>query len=44
MTVDALEKRLGMNFFINFEKKYGNAASKVEAQDPNQYKSVWGID
>ena len=44
MTVDALEERLGMNFFINFEKKYGNAASKVEAQDPNQYKSVWGID
>lgn len=44
MTVDALEERLGMNFFVNFETKYGDAASKVEAQDPNKYKSVWKLN
>ena len=44
MSIDQLEEKLRMNFFVNFEKKYGDAAAKIEAQDPNKYKSVWKIN
>ena len=44
MSIDELEKKLRMDFFVNFEAKYGEAAAKVEAQDPNKYKSVWKIN
>ena len=44
MSIDQLEDKLRMNFFVNFEEKYGEAAAKIEAQDPNKYKSVWKIN
>ncbi len=44
MTVDALEARLGMDFFVNLPAKIGEAqAAAVEAQDPLSYKTVWNI-
>ena len=45
MSIAELEKKLGMNFFVNLPEKVGEAkAQAIEAQDPAAYPSVWGIN
>lgn len=42
MSVDDLEKRLGIDFFVNLPSKIGEeAASKVEAEDPAKISWWW---
>ena len=42
MSVDELEKRLGMDFFVNLPAKIGeDAAAKVEAEDPAKVFWWW---
>lgn len=44
MSIDALEEKLGMDFFVNLESMIGkDEASKVEAQSPLSYKTTWYI-
>lgn len=44
MSIDELEEKLGMDFFVNLEDKIGkDAAEEVEAQNPLSYKSIWNI-
>lgn len=44
MTIDALEEKLGMDFFVNLPALLGETdAAAVEAQNPMNYASVWGI-
>lgn len=44
MSVDQLEAKLGMDFFVNLPAKIGDAkAAAVEAQDPLSYMTVWNI-
>ena len=45
MTIDQLEEKLGMDFFVNLPAKIGAAqAAAVESQDPTKYPSVWNIN
>lgn len=42
MSVDDLEKRLGIDFFVNLPTKIGeDAAAKVEAEDPAKVAWWW---
>ena len=44
MTIDQLEEKLGMDFFVNLPAKVGESqAAAIEAQDPTKYPSVWNI-
>lgn len=44
MTIDALEEKLGMDFFVNLPSLIGETdAAAIEAQNPMNYASVWGI-
>lgn len=44
MSIDELETKLGMDFFVNLEAKIGKeAADRIEAQDPLAYKTTWYI-
>lgn len=44
MSVDMLEAKLGMDFFVNLPGKIGQVqADAVEAQNPLSYKSLWNI-
>jgi hypothetical protein len=43
MSIDALEEKTGMDFFVNLVGKIGaDAAAAVEAQNPAQ-NAVWGL-
>ena len=43
MTIDELEKKTGLDFFVNLTDKIGkDAAAAVEAQNPAE-SSVWGL-
>lgn len=43
MTIDELEEKTGLDFFVNLTEKIGaDKADAVEAQDPTTY-SVWGL-
>lgn len=45
MSIDALEAKVGMDFFVNLEAKIGkDKAAAVESQDPLSYKSIWSIN
>lgn len=45
MTIDQLEEKIGMDFFVNLPAKIGEAqAAAVESQDPTKYPSVWNIN
>lgn len=44
MSIAELEKKLGMNFFVNLPDKIGaDQATAVESQNPDTYSSIWGI-
>ena len=44
MSIDELEAKLGIDFFVNLPDKLGaDRAAAVEAQNPDTYSSVWGI-
>lgn len=44
MSIDELEAKLGMDFFVNLPAHIGaDKAAVVEAQNPDTYASVWGI-
>ena len=43
-SIAELEKKLGMNFFVNLPDKIGaDQATAVESQNPDTYSSIWGI-
>lgn len=43
MSVDALEEKLGMDFYVNLPSKLGEArAAEIEAEDPLR-NSIWGL-
>ena len=43
MTIDELEEKTGLDFFVNLTDKIGaDKAADVEAQDPSAF-SVWGL-
>ena len=44
MSIDELEKKLGMDFFVNLPAMVGaDKAAAIEVQNPDNYKSMWGI-
>ena len=44
MSIDELEKKLGVDFFVNLPAKIGaDRTAAVEAQDPLTHASKWGI-
>lgn len=45
MSIDELEEKVGIDFFVNLVDKIGREqADAVEAQNPVSYPSVWGIN
>lgn len=43
MSVDALEEKLGMDFFVNLNEKVGESkAAAIEAEDPTK-NQLWGL-
>lgn len=45
MTIDELEEKVGMDFFVNLPDRIGKEqAAAIEAQNPDNYASVWGIN
>jgi endonuclease G len=44
MSIDELEKKLGMDFFVNLPAMVGaDKAAAIEVQNPDNYKFMWGI-
>ena len=44
MSIDELEAKLGIDFFVNLPSKVGEAkAAAIEAQNPDSYASIWNI-
>ena len=44
MSIDELEAKLGIDFFVNLSSKVGEAkAAAIEAQNPDSYASIWNI-
>lgn len=44
MSIAELEKKVGIDFFVNLPDKVGaENAAKIESQNPVTYSSVWGI-
>lgn len=44
MSIDELEVKLGIDFFVNLPAKLGaDKAAAIETQNPDMYSSVWGI-
>ncbi len=44
MSVDALEEKLGIDFFVNLPSKVGEAtAAKIEAEDPSKVDWWWNV-
>jgi DNA/RNA endonuclease G (NUC1)/predicted small secreted protein len=44
MSIDELETKLGIDFFVNLPGKVGeDKAAAIEAQNPDSYTSVWSI-
>ena len=46
MSIDDLEEKTGIDFFVNLPARIGSAAeaAAVEAQDPKDYSSLWGLN
>lgn len=44
MSIAELEKKLGIDFFVNLPDEIGaDHAAAVESQNPDNYSSIWGI-
>ena len=45
MSIDELEEKVGMDFFVNLPDRIGKEqADAIEAQNPDNYSSVWSIN